>query len=178
MYKLRNVFSPVSEQTRSYPPALDIQRWLWRLPSHNHNILVSIEVLINDEAACCGKVMNCRLRRSCITLLMSRSCIFMQKSTVNFFAESVTCQQILLEFQATIVNYETKFSTAGKILCQMLCLMTVIYRFIGCDWQFAILASKYIILVSMRISLILCRYNDEPPLLPMKKNKSEQVFPC
>ena len=52
------------------------------------------------------------------------------------------------------------------------------YRFIIYDWQFAILVSKYINLVSMRMNIILYRYedDDEPPLLPMKKNKNEQVF--
>ena len=38
----------------------------------------------------------------------------MLKPTVNFFAESVTCQQILLESQSIIVNNKTKFSASGK----------------------------------------------------------------
>ena len=55
-------------------------------------------------------------------------------------------------------NYKTKFSAAWKILSKI--FNTIIYRFISYDWQFAMLVSKYIDLVWMRVSIILCTDDD------------------
>ena len=85
--QIAKCFQPSYQAKQKLPPALDFKRWLWMPPSHNHKIWMSVEVLLNDEAACFEKVMNYQLWRSCIHLPINRSCIFMQKPTViEFFA--------------------------------------------------------------------------------------------